>query len=64
MIAEMPHPSAGTVRAVKNAVHLGDTPLDGYEAPPRLGEHTREVLTKLLGCSDAEVEALGREGVV
>ncbi len=49
MIAEMPHASAGTVKAIKNAVHLSGTPLDGYVAPPTLGQHTREVLTGLLG---------------
>src|SRR6202521_1383582 len=64
MIAEMAHASAGTVKAIKNAVHLSDTPLDGYVAPPRLGEHTHEVLSKLLGYDDAEIDALRREGAV
>jgi formyl-CoA transferase len=64
MIAEMPHASAGVVKAVKNAVHLSATPLDAYAAPPQLGAHTREVLTGLLGYSKAEVESLEREGVV
>jgi formyl-CoA transferase len=64
MIAEMPHASAGTVKAIKNAVHYGDTPLDRYVAPPRLGEHTREVLGTLLGCTAAEIDALERDGVV
>ncbi len=31
--------------------------------PPRLGEHTREVL-RGLGLADAEIEALGARGVV
>jgi formyl-CoA transferase len=64
MIAEMPHASAGVVKAVRSAVHLSGTPLDAYAAPPRLGEHTREVLTGLLGYSAAEVDALARAGVV
>ena len=64
MIAEMEHTSAGLVRAVKNAVHLSGTPLDAYQAPPQLGEHTRAVLTGLLGYSAAEFDALAREGVV
>jgi len=63
MIAQMQHASAGTVKAVKNAVHLSGTPLDGYVAPPQLGQHTREVLTGLLGYSKAEVEKLVRDGV-
>ena len=64
MIAEMEHSSAGVVKAVKNAVHLSGTPLDAYEAPPQLGQHTHEVLTGLLGYSEAEVEALALDGVI
>jgi crotonobetainyl-CoA:carnitine CoA-transferase CaiB-like acyl-CoA transferase len=64
MIAEMEHTSAGVVKALKNAVHLSGTPLDAYAAPPQLGEHTREVLTGLLGYSAAEADALARDGVV
>ncbi len=64
MVAEMPHASAGTVKAIKNAVHLSDTPLESYQAPPRLGEHTREVLTGLLGYTAGEYDALLRDKVV
>jgi crotonobetainyl-CoA:carnitine CoA-transferase CaiB-like acyl-CoA transferase len=64
MIAEMQHASAGIVKGFKSATHLSETPLDGYSAPPRLGEHTNEVLTELLGYTAAEVEALARGGVV
>jgi crotonobetainyl-CoA:carnitine CoA-transferase CaiB-like acyl-CoA transferase len=64
MIAEMEHASAGTVKAVKTAMHLSGTPLDTYAAPPRLGEHTREVLTSLLGYGSAEFDELARDGVV
>jgi crotonobetainyl-CoA:carnitine CoA-transferase CaiB-like acyl-CoA transferase len=52
------------VKAVKNAVHLSGTPLNAYAAPPQLGEHTREVLTGLLGYSAAEVEKLTQDGVI
>jgi len=64
MVAEMPHATAGTVKAIKNAVHLSDTPLDSYQAPPSLGEHTREVLTGLLGYTAGEYDALLRDKVV
>ena len=64
MVAEMPHPSAGTVKAIKSAMHLSDTPLDTYVAPPKLGQHTREVLTGLLGYTAKEVDALAKAKVI
>jgi crotonobetainyl-CoA:carnitine CoA-transferase CaiB-like acyl-CoA transferase len=64
MIAGMDHVSAGTVKAIKNAMHLSQTPLDAYVAPPVLGEHTREVLTGLLGYSASEFDALVRDKVI
>ena len=64
MIAEMPHQSAGNVKAIKSAIHLSETTLDTYGAPPKLGEHTHEVLTKLLGYTSEEALVLGREGVI
>ena len=64
MIAVMDHASAGTVKAVKNAMHLSQTPLNAYVAPPVLGEHTREVLTGLLGYSASEFDALVRDKVI
>jgi formyl-CoA transferase len=64
MVAEMPHPSAGTVKAIKSAMHLSETPLETYLAPPRLGEHTREILTKVLGYSPSEADQLVGDKVV
>jgi crotonobetainyl-CoA:carnitine CoA-transferase CaiB-like acyl-CoA transferase len=31
--------------------------------PPRLGEHTAEVLREWLGMRDDEIERLGKEGI-
>jgi len=64
MIAEMPHSSAGNVKAIKSAIHLSATTLDTYSAPPKLGEHTHEVLTELLGYTSEDAFMLGREGVI
>jgi crotonobetainyl-CoA:carnitine CoA-transferase CaiB-like acyl-CoA transferase len=66
MIAEMPHAGkgVGVVKNIKNPMHLSDTPLDTYTAPPRLGEHTREILTGLLGYSASEVEELARSETI
>jgi crotonobetainyl-CoA:carnitine CoA-transferase CaiB-like acyl-CoA transferase len=64
MIAEMPHASAGNVKGIKSAIHLSETSLDDYDAPPKLGEHTREVLTELLGYTSDEADVLARGGVI
>ncbi len=64
MVAEMPHASAGTVKAIKSAVQMSGTPLDSYIAPPTLGEHTREVLTGLLGYTARDVDGLVADKVV
>ena len=64
MIAEMPHMSAGNVKGIKSAIHLSESVLNTYDAPPKLGEHTREVLIELLGYTSDEADVLARDGVV
>jgi crotonobetainyl-CoA:carnitine CoA-transferase CaiB-like acyl-CoA transferase len=64
MVAEMQHVSAGTVKAIKNPMHLSQTPLNLYEAPPALGEHTKEILIGILGYSASEFDQLVRDKVV
>ena len=41
-----------------NPLKLSRTPGERGRVPPRLGEHTAEVLTDVLGMSDAEIAAL------
>jgi formyl-CoA transferase len=57
MVVEMRHPDAGTIRTVGIPVKLEGTPGAVLRPPPRLGEHTREVLAEL-GFTAAEIEAL------
>lgn len=64
MIAEMPHPTAGVVKGVKSPIHMSATPLRKYAAPPRLGEHTDEILTNTLKLDEKMVVGLRAKGVI
>jgi len=64
MVADMPHASAGIVKGIKSAMHLSETALETYVAPPKLGEHTREILTGLLGYSPRDVDRLVADKVI
>jgi formyl-CoA transferase len=49
---------------VRNPVSFSRMPVDLRQVPPRLGEHTEEVLRDMLGYSAEEVAALRAAGVV
>ena len=64
-VKEVQHPTAGTVKVVGNPLRFeGKYEAGRYEAPPLLGEHTREVLGGLIGLDEAEIERLIREKVI
>lgn len=64
MLAEVPHPTAGTVKMVASPMKLSQTPCDIKRHPPLLGEHTEELLQAHFGLSTAEIESLRQNGVI
>jgi crotonobetainyl-CoA:carnitine CoA-transferase CaiB-like acyl-CoA transferase len=62
-IFDVEHPEAGTLRYVRYPGHLSETPAAVYRHPPRLGEHTREVLQEA-GYSPEEIERLVQDSIV
>jgi formyl-CoA transferase len=64
MLAEVPHPTAGTVKMVASPMKLSQTPCDIKRHPPLLGEHTEEILQEHCGLSAAEIESLRQNGVI
>jgi len=44
MLIDVPHPDAGTVRLVASPMRFREAPLKYERHPPRVGEHTAEVL--------------------
>lgn len=63
LIAEVDHPTAGRVRAPGIPLRMSGTSPSVRRHPPLLGEHTDELLRDL-GYSDAEIDALRRDGAV
>ena len=47
IIVELEHPALGLIKSIATPVHLSQTPLTYRKPPPRLGEHTAEVLSEL-----------------
>ena len=66
MRISMPHPSAasGHIDLIGNPVKFSTTPVAYRRPPPRLGEHTDQVLEELLGMDEAERLALRAEGLI
>lgn len=47
MLRHLPHPLSGTVPQVVSPMKFADAPLSFETAPPLLGQHTKEILTRL-----------------
>ena len=58
------HSSVGAVSVMRTPIRLSASPLEIQGPPPRLGEHTQEVLDSYLGVSSEEFDRLREEGVV
>lgn len=64
LVQDMPHPVVGTTPVFAPPYRLDGQRLPIRNAPPTLGEGTREVLQQLLSMSDAQLEALRAQGVL
>jgi crotonobetainyl-CoA:carnitine CoA-transferase CaiB-like acyl-CoA transferase len=62
-IFDAEHPEAGTLRYVRYPGHLSATPACLHRHPPRLGEHSWEVLREA-GYSDVAIERLIEDQIV
>jgi crotonobetainyl-CoA:carnitine CoA-transferase CaiB-like acyl-CoA transferase len=63
LIAEIEHPTEGRLKQIAPIVKLSATPGEMRLPPPRLGEHTREIL-KSLDYTDEMIKSLAREDVI
>jgi formyl-CoA transferase len=64
MVADVPHPTAGTVKMVASPMKLSETPCDINKHPPLLGEHTDEILQEMFGYGADKIAELRQDGVI
>ena len=62
-VVEVDHPGRGKYLTVGNPIKLSDSPQD-VRRSPLLGEHTDEILRKVLGYSDKEVAEIKMSGAI
>src|SRR5262249_26976496 len=64
MVVELAHPKAGDITAIGVPVPVLETPGPASVPPPLLGQHTEEILVRLLRVPKAKVARLRAAGVV
>jgi formyl-CoA transferase len=62
-VVEVDHPTRGAYLTVGNPIKLSDSPAD-VRRSPLLGEHTDEILRKVLGYSDKDVAEIKVSGAI
>ena len=61
---ELDHPAAGKAASVANPIRMSLTPVQYERAPPLLGQHTEEVLSRLLGINAQELSQLKEDTTI
>ena len=62
--ASPPHAVAGAVPTVSNPIRFSVSDIEYRNAPPLHGEHTQQVLERVLGYNDSDIRALREAGVL
>lgn len=63
-LVEVEDPDVGTYRFARSPILLSGSPEIETNPAPRLGEHTEQIISGLLGYDDAELGALRRDHVI
>lgn len=64
LVKEVEHPHYGKVKVVGPPATFSESRIGIQSPPPTLGEHSEEILTRLLGFPEEEVERLKDQGVI
>jgi formyl-CoA transferase len=64
LVQEVEHPHYGKVKVVGPPATFSESTVGIQSPPPLLGEHNREILTRLLGYSEDQVKSFQDQGVL
>lgn len=64
MLISLPHTNGVDVPLIGNPVKFSRSRIEYRRAPPRLGEHTGQILAQELGWTDDEIRQAGATGIV
>jgi crotonobetainyl-CoA:carnitine CoA-transferase CaiB-like acyl-CoA transferase len=64
LVQEVEHPHYGKVKVVGPPAAFSESAVGVQGPPPLLGEHNREILTRLLGYTEEQVKSFGDQGVI
>ena len=64
MLTTVDHPTYGNLTVFGNPLGLRGSPPSIRSAPPRLGEHTFEILRRHLGLGEQSLTTLEQDGVI
>ncbi|WP_295751292.1 CaiB/BaiF CoA-transferase family protein [Undibacterium sp.] len=64
MRVDVPHPSAGSVPQVRHPVQFSGDAIAPMRAPPLLGQHTEQVLQRMLGLDGEQIAHLRAQGLI
>jgi len=64
MVTGLQHPTLGRLPSLGSPIKVDGAMEVPLAPPPALGEHTQEILTKLLGYTQAQIEGLRSQGAI
>lgn len=64
MLVEIDQPLAGKMKIAGSPIRLSETPGRVYAPAPLLGQHTEDILKRILKYSTEDIDRLRREGVI
>ncbi|RJL70103.1 CaiB/BaiF CoA transferase family protein [Acinetobacter radioresistens] len=62
MLVEMPHPYKQKLTVIGSPIKMSRTPVEYHRAPPTLGEHTEQILSRV--ASQEHLKKLKAEGII